>query len=338
MNRFQFTRWVRGIHRPKTAVQNSPASRLPSGARRPAGRAAFTLVELLVVISIIALLIALLLPALAAARQEADSVLCLSNERQLGMAVREYQADFQGNRCNIGYNAYTLKGNTPGAAFPGWWVHYYALYMDPGASNGPWPGGDPLTLADAKSALICPSTQVPVATFANLIGTNGGTVMGSSSRPWYTITGQSWNSNAVYFGSYAYNGWLMPEANWNPDLWLYNYGTQNYWPLHDVQLNPGNVPEFVDSISPVTYPESIQEPDISLDNLPAANSQCWSTVEGRALGGQTSGFDCDAMLRHGDGVNVVFLDGHAAHVSLPKLWTLDWSQNYVAPNPLPAVP
>ena len=50
----------------------------------------FTLVELLVVIFIISVLIALLLPSLAAARQDAESVVCLSNLRQLGLAADEY--------------------------------------------------------------------------------------------------------------------------------------------------------------------------------------------------------------------------------------------------------
>ncbi len=56
----------------------------------------FTLIELLVVISIIAILIALLLPALAAARQEADSVLCLSNVRQMALGAIEFTQDHQG--------------------------------------------------------------------------------------------------------------------------------------------------------------------------------------------------------------------------------------------------
>ena len=332
MDHFQSALSVSDIHGPKAAVQNSPVSRSGS-VWRPAGRAAFTLVELLVVISIIAILIALLLPALAAARQQADSMLCLSNERQLGLAVREYQADYQGNRCNFGYNSYYQVDKMPGS-LPFAWVHFYAPYMDPGASLAPFPSGDPLTLANINSAFICPSTQVPVVTYANLIGTNGGTVMGSSSRPWYTITGQSWNSCGVYFGSYAYNGWLYQQTTWN----YLNYGTENFWPLHNVQHANAEVPLFVDSITGQTWPFSIQQPDPSLDNLPAANSYCYNYVEAHATGPQTAGFDCDAMLRHGNGVNVVFLDGHADHVSLPQLWTLDWSQNYVAPNPLPAVP
>ena len=54
----------------------------------------FTLIELLVVIAIIAILAAILFPVFAQARQKARQIQCLSNQRQIGLAIRMYGQDF----------------------------------------------------------------------------------------------------------------------------------------------------------------------------------------------------------------------------------------------------
>jgi prepilin-type N-terminal cleavage/methylation domain-containing protein/prepilin-type processing-associated H-X9-DG protein len=63
----------------------------------PGPNAAFTLMELLVTVSVIGVLAALLMPALSSARRKADSTRCISNLRQLGITVRLYADENDGH-------------------------------------------------------------------------------------------------------------------------------------------------------------------------------------------------------------------------------------------------
>jgi prepilin-type N-terminal cleavage/methylation domain-containing protein len=56
----------------------------------------FTLIELLVVIAVMAMLAAMLLPALASARERSQRAACISNLRQMGLAIHCYAPDFGG--------------------------------------------------------------------------------------------------------------------------------------------------------------------------------------------------------------------------------------------------
>ncbi|HZP81200.1 MAG TPA: DUF1559 domain-containing protein [Chthonomonadaceae bacterium] len=65
--------------------------------------AAFTLIELLVVIAIIAILAAILFPVFAQAREKARQTSCLSNTKQMGLALMMYVQDYDETYCPAYY-------------------------------------------------------------------------------------------------------------------------------------------------------------------------------------------------------------------------------------------
>ena len=94
-------------------------------------RRGFTLIELLVVISIIALLIALLLPALAMAKQDADSIACQAKLRSLGQLTAVYVDQFDGmaepGDCDL-YNSVEANAWNPPASASGFIGYSQFLY------------------------------------------------------------------------------------------------------------------------------------------------------------------------------------------------------------------
>ncbi len=101
-------------------------------------RRGFTLVELLVVIGIIAVLISVLLPALNRARASSNSIWCLNNLKQMGIAIQMYAGDHQG-RLPIAYWDGYSSPNKEGATD---WAWLILPYMKRGA-GGTYTGTEP---------------------------------------------------------------------------------------------------------------------------------------------------------------------------------------------------
>ena len=131
------------------------------------GRRAFTLIELLVDIAIIAILAAILLPALAAAKQKAQTLKCLSNMRQWGLGFHIYTDD---NNDFVPDEGNTVNAiNDPGSATTSDNLHY-AWYncVAPSISQPPLINlygafGHPFDppLPDSQSIFSCPTALPP---------------------------------------------------------------------------------------------------------------------------------------------------------------------------------
>jgi prepilin-type N-terminal cleavage/methylation domain-containing protein len=215
-------------------------------SRRPRG---FTLVELLVVISIIALLLAVLMPALSKAREQGRRVVCAANLKQLGTLLEFYSMDNKSS-YPIPYSCWYMAGSKGFYSDGGYYGGYYNptgllnlmpyLFKD-GASDKNQNGMGRMKI------FWCPACK-----------SNG-------------YNQFQWQGTAyANFGYNQYCGWGLPQPNSNPQAnlgltWYTGRGATYTWgrPEHcpDKNTDKGNWLTLNDitfqgiPVTPGQYPE-----------------------------------------------------------------------------------
>ena len=314
--------------------RRSTSLALASTALR-AGIGAFTLVELLVVISVIALLLAILLPGLNKAVAAGQTATCLSNLRQLQISLTAYIQD------NWGHSAPYMP-DVPSANNPG---SYWTSQLTPYVTGMPYNASSPMNTM--TSVRLCPTASM---TNPTQIGIQGQGLAfycwgpGPSGGPCQNQTcSYEYNGYLYYLGT-QYGQTLIPALGLKPDQGCENQvstsaipGSSNvpvqsyFWQLPDIGTTPSSsIPTICDGVWVDAWP---CEKDVAPDDPTVGVS----VFVGSQTGGSTRNMDRVCVARHNLGkfINVAFLDGHAETVRLSQLWTLQWHRNWQTPNPLP---
>jgi len=182
-------------------------------------KTAFTLIELLVVISIIALLVALLLPALSKAHQLMRTTKCVTNVRQLGMAMRAYAYDHDGHLMPIDHSG------------DEYWYHHMRPYL------GRASYANSATDGDDGSVNICPETTIPYDPETS----PGFGRFGTATEAWVLFSGS---------GSYGANLWMQPKG-----AFAGQFPADQYFNTLDEVDRTAHVPAFADSNWVGSWPE-----------------------------------------------------------------------------------
>ena len=170
---------------------------------------AFTLVELLIVIGICILLLGLLLPALRAAREQANAVVCSAHLRQIGAAMLSYSHQY--NDCLFPMRDYGRWKNQNNPA----------KMIDPHDPEAYWGVAYAKYGGVSKEAFFCPSARDVASgdTDGDFIAGNVYTCYGLNGYggEW---SGFSSNQRQTLFGNPNFCGLFMKVSSSGNDQWV----------------------------------------------------------------------------------------------------------------------
>ncbi len=155
----------------------------------------FTLVELLITVSVIIILLSLLLPGLNKARAKADSAACTGNLKQIGLMVAQYANDFDDFLVSTNVPRVTNSANRAT------WYEAYSFFTDQYYKK--WVSSEYEEYKKAKkSVYICPSA---VAYEGKIRTTPSGIPYTNGSDPEKMVNYASYIMS-FYAGTYSNNG------------------------------------------------------------------------------------------------------------------------------------